>query len=103
MDASNSRGFTADWKRMPVSLALSVGSAHLQKTGRATHELASEYFRASFMQSVSRIAAFAVRRVFFAAARTSASSSAPVAFKAVPRTFSPVAAVPARFFSASHG
>ena len=63
---------------------------------------AVEFLRSSIMQSISRIAAFAVRRAVFTAARTSASSAAPVAFKAIPRTFAPAAA-PVRFFSAGHG
>jgi hypothetical protein len=54
------------------------------------------------MQSISRIAAFAVRRSVFAAVRSSACSAAPAAFKAIPRTF-PVAAAPVRFFSGGHG
>ena len=58
--------------------------------------------RISIMQSISRIAAFAVRRAVFAASRTSASSAAPAVFKAIPRTFAPAAA-PVRFFSAGHG
>jgi hypothetical protein len=63
---------------------------------------ASEVFRPSAMQSISRLAAFAVRRVVITATRASASRAVPSVFKAIPRTLSPVAA-PARFFSASHG
>jgi hypothetical protein len=54
------------------------------------------------MQSISRIAAFAVRRVVFASARTSASAAAPAAFKAIHRTFTP-GATQVRFFSGGHG
>ena len=63
---------------------------------------AVEFLRSSIMQSISRIAAFAVRRVVFASARTSVSGAAPAAFKAIHRTFAPGAAQ-VRFFSGGHG
>ena len=98
----------ANWKWTPMEFGIVIGQwregpakVRLHPTGFESCS-ASESLCTSVMQSVSRLAAFAVRRVMFTAARTSASRSAPAVFNAIPRTFSPVSA-PARFFSASHG